>query len=74
MFAAPTIGGERPDLFYAGPDAGHESVEKLISDVGLRPVRVGDTDQAGTVDGLLRLWFTLSRSHGRHIAFKLLTD
>jgi predicted dinucleotide-binding enzyme len=74
VFAAPTIGGQQPDLFYAGPDEGHEDVERLISDIGLRPVRVGDADQAGTVDGLLRLWFTLTRDHGRHIAFKLLTD
>ena len=24
--------------------------------------------------GLLRLWFTLSRTYGRHLAFRLLTD
>jgi len=74
VFADPVIGGEEPDLFYAGPEEGHEDVEKLITDVGLRPVRVGDTDQAGAVDGALRLWFALSRTKGRHTAFKLLTD
>ena len=74
VYAHPVIGGQQPDLFYAGPDDGHEKVERLIADVGLRPVRVGDTDQAATIDGVLRLWFALVRSRGRHIALKLLTD
>ena len=74
VYADPEIGGQQPDLFYAGPDDGSEVVEKLIADVGLRPVRVGDTDQASIIDGVLRLWFALVRSRGRHIALKLLTD
>ncbi len=74
VFADPVIGGEHPDMFYAGPEQGHEDVEALIFDLGLRPVRVGDSDQAATVDGVLRLWFTLSQSRGRRIAFKLLSD
>ena len=74
VYADPVIGGQQADLFYAGPDDGLETVERLIADVGLRPVRVGDTDQAATIDGVLRLWFALVRSRGRHIALKLLTD
>jgi 8-hydroxy-5-deazaflavin:NADPH oxidoreductase len=71
VFAEPLVGGERPDLFYAGPD---DAVEQLIIDVGLRPVRVGGTDAVDVVDGVLRLWFTLARSRGRHIGFRLLSD
>ncbi|HEX2647722.1 MAG TPA: hypothetical protein VHO95_10885, partial [Candidatus Dormibacteraeota bacterium] len=75
ILVKPEVGGEAADLFYAGPDGpGKAVVEQLISDVGLRPVWVGGTDQAGTVDGVLRLWFTLSQKRGRRIAFKLLSD
>jgi 8-hydroxy-5-deazaflavin:NADPH oxidoreductase len=71
VFANPSLGGETPDLFYAGPD---DHIERLITDAGVRPVRVGGTDTADVVDGMLRLWFTLSQSRGRRIAFKLLSD
>lgn len=75
VFADATIGGAQPDMFYAGPEgASNEKLATLIRDVGLNPVWVGDTDQVETVDGVLRLWATLSRRHGRHIALKLLTD
>jgi 8-hydroxy-5-deazaflavin:NADPH oxidoreductase len=75
VFANPTVGGTEADLFYAGPEGhGRVAVERLIADVGLRPVRVGGTEQASTVDGVLRLWATLSQAHGRHIAFRLLAD
>lgn len=74
VFADPVVGGERPDLFYAGPEGGNEEFERLVEDVGMRPVRVGGTDQAGTVDGVLRLWFTLAQSRGRRIAFRLIAD
>jgi len=43
-------------------------------DAGLRPVWVGGADQADTIDGVLRLWYTLSRARGRRIAFKLISD
>jgi 8-hydroxy-5-deazaflavin:NADPH oxidoreductase len=71
VFAEPLVGGERPDLFYAGPD---DAVEQLITDAGLRPVRVGGSDTVDVVDGVLRLWFTLAKSRGRHIGFRLLSD
>jgi 8-hydroxy-5-deazaflavin:NADPH oxidoreductase len=75
MFANPVVGGEETDLFYAGPEgAGQEAVERLISDTGLRPIRVGGTDQADVVDGVLRLWYTLAQTRGRRIAFKLIAD
>ena len=75
VFVKPSLGGERPCLFYAGPEGeGKREVEQLIDDVGLSPVWVGGTDAAGVVDGVLRLWFTLSQSRGRRIGFKLLSD
>ncbi|HET7467949.1 MAG TPA: NAD(P)-binding domain-containing protein [Candidatus Dormibacteraeota bacterium] len=74
VFANPSLGGEQADLFYCGPEKDAPVVERLIEDVGVRPVRVGGMDAVDTVDGLLRLWFTLSRSRGRRIAFKLISD
>ncbi len=74
-FADPLYDGVQADLFYSGP-AGETLavVEQLIDEIGLRPVRVGDTDQADLVDSLLRFWFTLSQRQGtRHLALKLLT-
>jgi len=75
VFANPVLDGQQADLFYAGPEGDPKAVvEQLISDAGLRPVWVGGPDQADTIDGVLRLWFTLSRTRGRRIAFKLISD
>lgn len=71
VFADPKLAGETPDLFYAGPG---DEIEQLITDAGLKPVRVGGPDAQHVVDGVLRLWFSLSQSRGRRIAFKLLSD
>ena len=74
MFAEPSVGGEVADLFWCGPeDAG---VERLIADVGLRPVRVGGIDAIDVVDGVGRLWLTLVFRQGRprRLAFRMLTD
>ena len=75
VFAKPVVGGEQADLFFAGPEGESRStVEKLIADAGLRPIWVGGPDAVDTIDGVLRLWFTLSRTRGRRIAFKLISD
>ena len=75
VFAKPVLGGEKVDLFYAGPDGPErDKVERLIADAGMRPIRVGGPEQVDVVDGVLRLWFTLSQSRGRRIAFKLISD
>ncbi|MBA2284225.1 MAG: NAD(P)-binding domain-containing protein [Ktedonobacteraceae bacterium] len=63
------------DLFYCGTDGdARATVEQLISDVGLRPVSLGNTEQVGVVDSLLGLWFALAvgQKKGRHLAFKML--
>ena len=73
-FADPFYNGVQADLFYCGPDGEARAVvEQLIKEIGLHPVHVGDTDQAALVDGVSRLWFTLSRSQeSRHLALKVL--
>lgn len=75
-FAEPTINGVQVDLFYCGDPAAREVADRLIADVGLRPVYVGGLDAAATVDGVARLWFALAfgQGHGRRIAFKLLAE
>src|SRR6266700_4191576 len=61
-FADPLYQGVPGDLFYSGPAGSSQTVvEQLISEVGLRPVRVGDADQADLVDSLLPFWFTLAQ-------------
>lgn len=75
-FADPQIGGERIDLFFCGDPAARSTAEQLIVDVGLRPVYIGDIDQAAALDGMTRVWFALvlGQSYGRRSAFKLLSE
>jgi hypothetical protein len=64
------------DLFYTGPDGEHrDAVQTLITDVGLRPIWVGDNDRAPLVDNLGELWVQLAfrQGMGRRFAFKLMT-
>jgi predicted dinucleotide-binding enzyme len=74
-FADPLFDGMVADLIYAGPEVDRPLIERLISEIGLHPVWLGDADQASAVDSLLRIWFTLAiqRGLGRHLAFKVLT-
>jgi predicted dinucleotide-binding enzyme len=76
-FAEPQFGALQADLFYCGSDDEHAraAVERLIADIGLRPVRVGDLNQVALVDMVTRLWFALALGQklGRHLAFKVLT-
>lgn len=74
-FADPLYGDTSADLFYCGPaGTGQAAVEQLISDVGLRPVRVGDGGQVHLVDAVGALWLALVFGQGmsRQIAFKVL--
>ncbi len=76
-FEAAEINGVPGDLFYCGPDGQPRAqMERLITDVGLRPLYVGGSDQVDTVDSILRLWFTLvsQRKMSRHTMFKVLTE
>src|SRR3954454_21204988 len=73
-FAEPDHDGVAADLLYCGPETGRDLVECLIGDVGLRPVLLGDADQADALDGATRLWFALVFGQGRprRTAFRLL--
>jgi 8-hydroxy-5-deazaflavin:NADPH oxidoreductase len=76
-FANPTFDGIVADLFYAAEEGRARDVaERLIADVGLRPVWLGGVDAFDLVDSLTRLWFTLAfqRKLGRRLAFKMLTS
>ena len=69
--------GDTADLFYAAEEGrGKDVAERLIRDVGLRPVWVGGVEAFDLVDSLTQLWFTLAlrQGRGRRLAFKLLVD
>jgi predicted dinucleotide-binding enzyme len=75
-FENPRFGDLQADLFYCGPEGeARTSVEKLIADVGLRPICLGGLDQIQLVDSITGLWFALAirKGMGRHLAFKVLT-
>jgi predicted dinucleotide-binding enzyme len=77
QFDRPVVGAVQADLFFCGPDGDPRvMVERLIADVGLRPVWVGGPDEVEVVDGVLRLWFALvmKRQLGRRLAFKMIQD
>jgi predicted dinucleotide-binding enzyme len=64
------------DLFYCGPNGDARTiVERLITDIGLHPIWLGDVDQINLVDSIGSLWFALAlrQGKGRHLAFKVLT-
>jgi len=69
-FAEPPAGA---GLFFAADPDARPVAEELISAVGLDPVYVGDAGAAGTVDGVLPLWFALMQQRGgnRKFAFRV---
>jgi predicted dinucleotide-binding enzyme len=74
-FANPMFDGVTADLFYAAEEGtAKEIADRLITEVGLRPVWLGGIDAFDLVDSLTRLWFTLAfqRKLGRRLAFKML--
>lgn len=76
-FADPIYQGVQADLFYCGP-AGEEKaiVEQLITEVGLRPIYLGENTMVEVVDGVIRLWAALAFYQEKgvdNVAFKVLT-
>lgn len=65
--------GQRADMFFSAPEGDRGTVESVISAVGLRPIYVGE-DQEALVDALFQLWVTLAfkQGRGRRMALKLL--
>jgi predicted dinucleotide-binding enzyme len=77
QFDRPVVGGVQADLFFCAPDGDDRATaDRLIADVGLRPVWVGGPEDVDVVDGVLLLWFTLvrKRGHGRRLAFKMIEE
>jgi hypothetical protein len=72
-FEDPHFGDVVADLFYSSPEADRETMETLISAVGLRPQYLGDGQQE-VVDGLLRVWFALvvGQKRNRRLALRVL--
>jgi predicted dinucleotide-binding enzyme len=62
--ADPVFAEGRADMFFSAPEADRNVVEKVIEDVGLRPIYVGE-DQEAIIDGLFRLWVALAMTQGR---------
>ena len=75
-FAEPEIAGTQIDLFFCGTPSARSKAEQLISDVGLRPVYIGDIDTVATLDSLTRLWFALAmpQGYGRRTAFIMISE
>ena len=73
-FANPTFDGVAADHFFSAPRADRDAIERLISDVGLRPAYLGP-DKQDLVDSVLPLWLTLAQLRGqRHLAFRIVQD
>jgi hypothetical protein len=72
----PEIGGVQVDHFFCAQPAARAMTERLIDDVGLRPIYIGDIDLAPALDGMTRIWVTLAirQGYGRRLAFKLLKE
>jgi len=71
--ADPVFDGERADMFFSAPVGDRETVETVIEGVGLRPVFVGE-DQEAIIDALFQLWVALAmrQGRGRRLALRLL--
>ncbi len=71
--ADPVFDGERADMFFSAPAGDRETVETVVADVGLRPIYVGE-DQEAIIDALFQLWVALAmrQGRGRRLALRLL--
>jgi predicted dinucleotide-binding enzyme len=74
-FADPVFSEGRADMFFSAPEDDRQLVEDVIAGVGLRPVYVGE-DQEAIIDALFRLWIALAlkQGRGRRIALRLMED
>lgn len=72
----PKINGQQVDLFYCGHSGARFITEKLIEDVGLRPIYLGPLEKADLVDGLTRVGYELifEQGHKRRLMLKLVEE
>jgi len=71
--ADPVFADGRADMFFSAPEGDRVTVESVIEGVGLRPVYVGE-DQEAIIDALFQLWIALAikQGRGRRLALRLL--
>jgi predicted dinucleotide-binding enzyme len=71
--ADPQFADGPADMFFSAPPADRSAVEAVIEGVGLRPIYVGEDEEA-VVDALFSLWIDLAvtQGRGRHLALRLL--
>jgi hypothetical protein len=71
--ADPVFADGRADMFFSAPEVDRATVETVIKGVGLRPVYVGE-DQEALIDALFQLWIALAikQGRGRRLALRLL--
>jgi predicted dinucleotide-binding enzyme len=71
--ADPVFDGERADMFFSAPVGDRATIETVIEGVGLRPIYVGE-DQEAIIDALFQLWIALAmkQGRGRRLALRLL--
>ncbi len=74
-FADPEFSDGRADMFFSAPEGDRRVVEEVIEGVGLRPVYVGE-DQEAIIDALFQLWIALAlkQGRGRRLALRLLEN
>jgi hypothetical protein len=71
--ADPVFADGRADMFFSAPVGDRATVDAVIEGVGLRPVYVGEDEEA-IIDALFKLWMALAikQGRGRRLAFRLL--
>ena len=71
--ADPVFADGPADLFFSAPVADRSTVETVIEGVGLRPVYVGEDEEA-VIDALFRVRIDLAitQGRGRRLALRLL--
>jgi len=77
VFANPVIDDQTAEMFYSGPDGDSRMlIHRLIEQIGLNPIWVGDNDRIHLVDNLGALWVNMVFQHGwkRRSAFKALLE
>jgi predicted dinucleotide-binding enzyme len=71
--ADPNFADGPADMFFSAPEADRATVETVITDVGLRPIYLGE-NQDTLVDAPFQIWITLAlkQGRGRRLALRLI--
>src|SRR5205814_6695810 len=61
--AEPMFADGPADMFFSSPEADRSAVEEVIEGVGLRPIFLGE-DQEALTDALFHVWIALAMGQG----------